>query len=106
MMCLRGNCCIWLSIPVRNSSCTDQVWMKLIFLGTRGEIEARSKRHRMHSSLLVTNGRSRVMIDCGRDWTSRVRRLAPDAIILTHAHPDRADGLKNGPPCPVFATAE
>jgi hypothetical protein len=38
--------------------------MRLTFLGTRGEIEARSKRHRMHSSVLVTDSIGRIMIDC------------------------------------------
>src|SRR6516225_464091 len=80
--------------------------MRLTFLGTRGEIEARSKRHRMHSSLLVTDGTSKVMIDCGRDWMNHIHRLAPSAIILTHAHTDHAGGLKASSPCPVFATAE
>jgi phosphoribosyl 1,2-cyclic phosphodiesterase len=60
----------------------------------------------MHSSLLATDGVSKVMIDCGSDWAKRIRRLGPDAIVLTHAHPDHAGGLKNGAPCPVFATAE
>jgi hypothetical protein len=47
--------------------------MRVTFLGTRGEIEARSKRHRLHRFLIVTNGSSNVMIDCGSDWTHRVR---------------------------------
>src|SRR5262245_17123805 len=80
--------------------------MKLTFLGTRGEIEARSKRHAMHSSLLVTDGIGRVMIDCGSDWAKRVRKLRLDAIVVTHAHPDHAGGLRNAAPCPVFATTE
>jgi hypothetical protein len=29
--------------------------MKLTFLGTRGEIEARTSRHHMHSSLMVSH---------------------------------------------------
>jgi glyoxylase-like metal-dependent hydrolase (beta-lactamase superfamily II) len=74
--------------------------MRLAFLGTRGEIEARSTRHRMHSSLLVTDGIGRVMIDCGKDCSNRVRSLGPDAIVLTHAHPDHAGGLKSAVPCP------
>ena len=77
--------------------------MKLTFLGTRGEIEARTRRHRMHTSLLVSYSRAKVMIDCGLDWLGKFERLHPDAIVLTHAHPDHAWGLKNGAPCPVHA---
>ena len=78
--------------------------MKLTFLGTRGEIEVRRRRHRMHSSLLISYGGSDVMIDCGLDWLGKVHRLSPAAIVLTHAHPDHAWGLKEGAPCPVYAT--
>jgi len=77
--------------------------MKLTFLGTRGEIEARTRRHRMHSSLLVSCRGAKVMIDCGLDWLGKFERLHPDAIVLTHAHPDHTWGLKNGAPCPVHA---
>jgi phosphoribosyl 1,2-cyclic phosphodiesterase len=77
--------------------------MKLIFLGTRGEIEARTRRHHMHSSLLVSYGGAKVMIDCGLDWLGKFARLCPNAILLTHAHPDHAWGLRNGAPCPVYA---
>jgi len=77
--------------------------MKLRFLGTRGEIEARTRRHRMHTSLLVSYRRADVMIDCGLDWLGKIKRLHPAAIVLTHSHPDHAWGLKQGAPCPVFA---
>jgi ribonuclease BN (tRNA processing enzyme) len=80
--------------------------MKLIFLGTRGEIEARTRRHRMHSSLLVSYRNKRVMIDCGLDWLGKFERVRPTAIVLTHAHPDHAWGLKNGAPCPVYAPSK
>jgi phosphoribosyl 1,2-cyclic phosphodiesterase len=43
------------------------------------------------------------MIDCGTDWLREVHRLVPDAIVVTHAHPDHVDGLRNGSPCPVYA---
>ena len=46
------------------------------------------------------------MVDCGLDWIKAVARVRPDAIVLTHAHPDHAGGLKNGSPCPVHATPE
>src|SRR3989475_12127980 len=77
--------------------------MKLTFLGTRGEIDTRTRRHRMHTSLLVSHGGAHVMIDCGLDWLGKLERLHPAAIVLTHAHPDHAWGLKQGAPCPVPA---
>lgn len=80
--------------------------MKLIFLGTRGNIEASTPRHRRHSALEIAHGGKRVVIDCGEDWLGEVFALQPDAIFLTHAHEDHAKGLKEGAPCPVFATEE
>lgn len=79
--------------------------MQLRFLGTRGYIEERSRLHRRHSALLVSYHRRRIMIDCGEDWLGTVADVAPHAIVLTHAHPDHAFGLRDGAPCPVHATA-
>lgn len=47
-----------------------------------------------------------VLIDCGDDWRGRVEAIAPRAILLTHSHPDHVYGLKDGAPCPVWATEE
>src|SRR5205823_7425460 len=77
--------------------------MKLTFLGTRGEIDARTRRHRMHTALLVSYRSANVMIDCGLDWLGKLKRVSPRAIVLTHAHPDHAWGLQRGAPCPVYA---
>jgi len=77
--------------------------VKLTFLGTRGEIDARTRRHRMHTSLLVSYRGTNVMIDCGLDWLGKLERVHPSAIVLTHGHPDHAWGLKRGAPCPVYA---
>ncbi len=81
--------------------------MKLTFLGTRGEIEARTRLHRMHTSLLVSYRGGRVMIDAGADWLEAVHELRPrpHAVVITHAHPDHAWGLEHGSPAPVWATA-
>jgi phosphoribosyl 1,2-cyclic phosphodiesterase len=80
--------------------------VKLTFLGTRGYRKVSSRAHRRHSALMAETPRGRVMFDCGADWAERVFGLAPDAIFITHAHPDHADGLRRGAPCPVYATAE
>jgi len=49
--------------------------MKLNFLGTRGEIEAQTRQHRMHTALLVFYRGKKVMIDCGLDWLGKFERL-------------------------------
>ncbi len=60
----------------------------------------------MHTALLVSWRGAAVMIDCGADWAARVSEIHAHAILLTHAHPDHAGGLKAGAPCPVYATGE
>lgn len=80
--------------------------LKLTFLGTCGYVERRTRRHRRHSALLISAGAGPVMVDCGLDWLGRLEALQPRAILLTHAHPDHAWGLREGAPCPVLATAD
>ena len=78
--------------------------MKLTFLGTRGNIDARTSRHRMHSAMKVSYYAAEVVVDCGEDWLGEVGDWDVGAIVVTHAHPDHAFGLKQGAPCPVYAT--
>ena len=89
----------------RQSGGKDGV-LKLKFLGTRGEIEVRSRRHQRHSALLIEHNNARIMIDCGADWLGRLGAVTPTAIVLTHAHLDHAGGLAEGAPCPVYATGQ
>ena len=78
--------------------------MKLAFLGTRGYIDSSSSRHRRHTSTLVIYRNKKVMIDCGEDWLGQLKAVAPDAVVITHPHPDHAFGLIRGAVCPVYAT--
>jgi phosphoribosyl 1,2-cyclic phosphodiesterase len=78
--------------------------VKLTFLGTRGNIDARTSLHQMHSSTKVSYYGKGVAIDCGADWRGKVGTWDVEAIVVTHAHPDHAAGLKDGAPCPVYAT--
>lgn len=80
--------------------------MKLLFLGTRGYIRARTRRHRRHTSLMVSYYGGKIMLDCGEDWLGEWEKLKPDAVVVTHPHPDHVLGLKNGASCPVYATKE
>jgi ribonuclease BN (tRNA processing enzyme) len=80
--------------------------MQLIFLGTRSSSELSNARHRHQSALLFEGPQGRVMIDCGSDWLEELPHLAPEALLLTHAHPDHSGGLEQDAPCPVYATAD
>jgi phosphoribosyl 1,2-cyclic phosphodiesterase len=80
--------------------------MRLTFLGTRGNIQVTSRLHRRHAAVLVSGSGTRVLIDCGKDWLGRLRRLHPAAILISHAHPDHAAGLRDGAPSAVYASAE
>ena len=80
--------------------------MELVFLGTRGDLEKKTRRHRRHSALLIKEVNARVLIDCGADWLGRIEALRPTAIVMTHGHADHACALANGAPCTVYATAE
>jgi len=83
--------------------------MKLTFLGTRGNIEAKTARHRRHSVLLLEYKRTRILFDWGLDWLKKTKKLEeinPHAIFITHAHPDHAQGLKHGCNFPVYATKD
>jgi phosphoribosyl 1,2-cyclic phosphodiesterase len=78
----------------------------LTFLGTRANIALRSRAHQRHSSLLVSSVSGTVVLDRGIDWLAHPYDPTPAGIFVTHAHPDHVGGLRQGAPCPVYATAE
>ncbi len=64
---------------------------RLTFLGTRAEIEEKTENHYYHSSLLLQGFQPtpyRLIIDYGRIHAYDLSILKPDAILITHAHPD------------------
>jgi ribonuclease BN (tRNA processing enzyme) len=67
---------------------------KLTFLGTKGEIAEETERHRFHSSLLVESGGTKLLIDYGLLHHNSLDEIAPNAVLITHAHPDHYSWLK------------
>ena len=80
--------------------------MNVTFLGTRGYIEESSPLHAMHSALMLSCRGKRLLLDAGETWTGRLRRLRPDWIAITHAHPDHSFALKGGCDVPVYVSEE
>lgn len=78
--------------------------IEIKFLGTRGNTEITSEKHKMYTTTMFSKEGFKLMIDCGKDWETELQALNPDAILITHAHPDHAWGLLNGAPCPVYLT--
>jgi len=72
--------------------------MKLLFLGTKGEIEEESLSHKNHASLLIESEGFKVLVDFGETYSRKdFEKIAPDAVIVTHAHDDHIAGLKGFP---------
>jgi phosphoribosyl 1,2-cyclic phosphodiesterase len=81
---------------------------KLTFLGTKGEIEEETPIHRFHSSMLVESGGVRLLIDYGLLRRRSLNEIKPDAILITHAHPDHYSWLKQDvqTSVPIYLTQE
>lgn len=62
--------------------------MKLTFLWTKGEIEEKWPKHRYHASLLIEHRNQRLLIDYGELHKKTLKEINPNAVLITHAHPD------------------
>lgn len=78
------------------------------FLGTKGEIEESSEKHKYHSSLLVEKSGTKILIDYGVLHKKDIKKINPDALLITHAHPDHYILTKkeNDLNVPVYLTEE
>lgn len=94
-----------LSQIARHAKLTAEM-MRLTFLGTKGEIDEETALHRFHSSLLLEYGGVKLLIDYGLLRRYSLQELAPQAILITHAHPDHYAWLKEDVPCdiPLYLT--
>jgi len=79
--------------------------VRLEFFGTKGYVEEESAAHRGHSAWTLETGGFRLLCDFGENRKGLLGRIAPDAVFVSHAHPDHAGGLAEGTSAPVLASA-
>jgi ribonuclease BN (tRNA processing enzyme) len=79
--------------------------MRLRFYGTKGYVEEESPAHRGHSAWTLEVDGFRLLCDFGQNRKGMLSSIRPDAIFLSHAHPDHAWGLEEGASVPVYASA-
>lgn len=81
---------------------------KLIFLGTKGEIEEFTERHQYHSSTVIMSDSVKLLLDYGMLQRYSLEEIKPDAVLITHAHPDHYSWLKKDirTDVPVYLTKE
>ena len=79
--------------------------MLLTFYGTKGYVEESSTAHAGHSSFTIEEKGFRLLCDFGENRKGMLEKIEPDAIFVSHAHPDHAWGLAEGAKAPVHASA-
>ncbi|MEP6769906.1 MAG: MBL fold metallo-hydrolase [Acidobacteriota bacterium] len=78
--------------------------MLLRFFGTKGYVDAASPSHAGHSAFTVEAASFRLLCDFGENRRGSLAEIAPDAVFVSHAHPDHAWGLAEGTAVPVLAS--
>jgi ribonuclease BN (tRNA processing enzyme) len=79
--------------------------MRLHFYGTKGYVEEKSEAHSGHSAFTVESEGFRLLCDFGQNRKGLLATIRPDAVFVSHAHPDHAWGLEEGTDVPVHASA-
>ncbi len=78
--------------------------MRLHFYGTKGYVEEKSRAHSGHSAFTIETEGFRLLCDFGQNRRGLLKKIRPDAIFVSHAHPDHAWGLEEETSVPVHAS--
>ena len=70
--------------------------MLLQFYGTKGYVQESSGGHSGHSAFVLEAEGFRLLCDFGENRKGMLARIRPDAIFVSHAHPDHGWGLWEG----------
>ncbi|MEO8350007.1 MAG: MBL fold metallo-hydrolase [Acidobacteriota bacterium] len=79
--------------------------MRLHFYGTKGYVEASSHSHAGHSAFTIEADGFRLLCDFGENRKGLLGEIRPEAIFVSHAHPDHSWGLTEGTDTPVYGSA-
>jgi ribonuclease BN (tRNA processing enzyme) len=79
--------------------------MRLHFYGTKGYVEESSHAHSGHSAFTIEAEGFRLLCDFGQNRKGLLKKIRPDAIFVSHAHPDHVGGLEEGTGAPVYASS-
>ena len=79
--------------------------MRLQFYGTKGYVAESSRAHAGHSAFVIEAEDFRLLCDFGENRKGMLRKIRPDAVFVSHAHPDHGWGLWEGTDAPVHASA-
>jgi ribonuclease BN (tRNA processing enzyme) len=79
--------------------------VRLRFYGTKGYVDESSPSHAGHSAFTIEADGFRLLCDFGENRQGLLKEIRPDAIFVSHAHPDHAWGLEEGTRAPVYASA-
>jgi ribonuclease BN (tRNA processing enzyme) len=78
--------------------------VRLHFYGTKGYVEESSPAHAGHSAFTIEADGFRLLCDFGENRKGLLKKIRPDAIFVSHAHPDHCAGLEEGTSAPLYAS--